>query len=157
MQKWIILTVVVVLAILTTVIVFNVEIETEYVPEVEASSESLRKTNVSLYFKNKQTNLIDKVNILIDSKKLIKDPYNEILTMLINDHEDENLVSVFPENCIYPEVTFDNGTVKVDFKGDTRLLDENVNIDEIKKVLNDSLKQFNEVENVVLLVNSNEL
>ena len=133
------------------------EIETEYVPEVEASSESLRKTNVSLYFKNKQSNLIDKVNILIDSKKLIKDPYNEILTMLINDHEDENLVSVFPENCIYPEVTFDNGTVKVDFKGDTRLLDENVNIDEIKKVLNDSLKQFNEVENVVLLVNSNEL
>ena len=157
MQKWIILTVVVVLAILTTVIVFNMEIETEYVPEVEASSESLRKTNVSLYFKNKQSNLIDKVNILIDSKKLIKDPYNEILTMLINDHEDENLVSVFPENCIYPEVTFDNGTVKVDFKGNTRLLDENVNIDEIKKVLNDSLKQFNEVENVVLLVNSNEL
>ena len=157
MQKWIILTVVVVLAILTTVIVFNMEIETEYVPEVEASSESLRKTNVSLYFKNKQSNLIDKVNILIDSKKLIKDPYNEILTMLINDHEDENLVSVFPENCIYPEVTFDNGSVKVDFKGDTRLLDENVNIDEIKKVLNDSLKQFNEVENVVLLVNSNEL
>lgn len=157
MQKWIILTVVVVLAILTTVIVFNMEFETEYVPEVEASSESLRKTNVSLYFKNKQSNLIDKVNILIDSKKLIKDPYNEILTMLINDHEDENLVSLFPENCIYPEVTFDNGTVKVDFKGDTRLLDENVNIDEIKKVLNDSLKQFNEVENVVLLVNSNEL
>ncbi len=157
MQKWIILTVVVVLAILTTVIVFNMEIETEYVPEVEASSESLRKTNVSLYFKNKQSNLIDKVNILIDSKKLIKDPYNEILTMLINDHEDENLVSVFPENCIYPEVTFDNGTVKVEFKGDTRLLDENVNIDEIKKVLNDSLKQFNEVENVILLVNSNEL
>lgn len=157
MQKWIILTVVVVLAILTTVIVFNMEIETEYVPEVEASSESLRKTNVSLYFKNKQSNLIDKVNILIDSKKLIKDPYNEILTMLINDHEDENLVSVFPENFIYPEVTFDNGTVKVDFKGDTRLLDDNVNIDEIKKVLNDSLKQFNEVENVVLLVNSNEL
>lgn len=157
MQKWIILTVVVVLAILTTVIVFNMEIETEYVPEVEASSESLRKTNVSLYFKNKQSNLIDKVNILIDSKNLIKDPYNEILTMLINDHEDENLVSVFPENCIYPEVTFDNGVVKVDFKGDTRLLDENVNIDEIKKVLNDSLKQFNEVENVVLLVNSNEL
>ena len=157
MQKWIILTVVVVLAILTTVIVFNMEIETEYVPGVEASSESLRKTNVSLYFKNKQSNLIDKVNILIDSKKLIKDPYNEILTMLINDHEDENLVSVFPENCIYPEVTFDNGTVKVDFKGDTRLLDKNVNIDEIKKVLNDSLKQFNEVENVILLVNSNEL
>ena len=157
MQKWIILTVVVVLAILTTVIVFNMEIETEYVPEVEASSESLRKTNVSLYFKNKQSNLIDKVNILIDSKKLIKDPYNEILTMSINDHEDETLVSVFPENFIYPEVTFDNGTVKVDFKGDTRLLDENVNIDEIKKVLNDSLKQFNEVENVVLLVNSNEL
>ena len=73
MQKWIILTVVVVLAILTTVIVFNMEIETEYVPEVEASSESLRKTNVSLYFKNKQSNLIDKVNILIDSKKIIKD------------------------------------------------------------------------------------
>lgn len=57
MQKWIILGVVVVLAILTTVIVFNMEIETEFVPEVEASNETLRKTNVSAYFKNKASNV----------------------------------------------------------------------------------------------------
>jgi hypothetical protein len=157
MQKWIILGVVVVLAILTTLVVFNMEIETEYVPEEEVSSEDLRKTNVSLYFKNKTTNSIDKENILLDSKNLIKDPYNEIVTMLINRPEDENYVSVFPELTNMPEVTFEKGTVKVNFKADSGLTNADVDINQIKSVLNDSLKQFSEVENVLLFVDSKEL
>jgi hypothetical protein len=157
MQKWIILGVVVVLAILTTLVVFNMEIETEYVPEEEVSSEDLRKTNVSLYFKNKTTNSIDKENILLDSKNLIKDPYNEIVTMLINRPEDENYVSVFPELTNMPEVTFEKGTVKVNFKADSGLTNADVDINQIKTVLNDSLKQFSEVENVLLFVDSKEL
>ena len=79
-------------------------------------------------------------------KRIVKTKYIPVL-------EKRQLAELVYKNS----TTMENGIVKVDFKGDTRLLDENVNIDEIKKVLNDSLKQFNEVENVVLLVNSNEL
>lgn len=157
MQKWIILGVVVVLAILTTVIVFNMEIETEFVPEVEASNETLRKTNVSAYFKNKASNVIEKENILLDSKNLIKDPYNEIVSILINKPENENLVSIFPDGTAMPEIYYEKGVVTVDFKENSELLKEEINVDEIKQVLNDSLKQFTEVENVVVIVDSKEL
>lgn len=157
MQKWIILGVVVVLAILTTVIVFNMEIETEFVPEVEASNETLRKTNVSAYFKNKASNVIEKENILLDSKNLIKDPYNEIVSILINKPENENLVSIFPDGTAMPEIYYEKGVVTVDFKENSELLKEEINVDEIKQVLNDALKQFTEVENVVVIVDSKEL
>lgn len=157
MQKWIILGVVVVLAILTTVIVFNMEIETEFVPEVEASNETLRKTNVSAYFKNKASNVIEKENILLDSKNLIKDPYNEIVSILINKPENENLVSIFPDGTAMPEIYYEKGVVTVDFKENSELLKEGINVDEIKQVLNDALKQFTEVENVVVIVDSKEL
>ena len=157
MQKWIILGVVVVLAILTTVIVFNMEIETEFVPEVEASNETLRKTNVSAYFKNKASNVIEKENILLESKNLIKDPYNEIVSILINKPENENLVSIFPDGTAMPEIYYEKGVVTVDFKENSELLKEEINVDEIKQVLNDSLKQFTEVENVVVIVDSKEL
>lgn len=157
MQKWIILGVVVVLAILTTVIVFNMEIETEFVPEVEASNETLRKTNVSAYFKNKASNVIEMENILLDSKNLIKDPYNEIVSILINKPENENLVSIFPDGTAMPEIYYEKGVVTVDFKENSELLKEKINVDEIKQVLNDALKQFTEVENVVVIVDSKEL
>ena len=157
MQKWIILGVVVVLAILTTEIVFNMEIETEFVPEVEASNETLRKTNVSAYFKNKASNVIEKENILLDSKNLIKDPYNEIVSILINKPENENLVSIFPDGTAMPEIYYEKGVVTVDFKENSELLKEKINVDEIKQVLNDALKQFTEVENVVVIVDSKEL
>ncbi|MBR3881968.1 MAG: GerMN domain-containing protein [Clostridia bacterium] len=157
MQKWIILGVVVVLAILTTVIVFNMEIETEFVPEVEASNETLRKTNVSAYFKNKASNVVEKENILLDSKNLIKDPYNEIVSILINKPENENLVSIFPDGTAMPEIYYEKGVVTVDFKENSELLKEGINVDEIKQVLNDALKQFTEVENVVVIVDSKEL
>ena len=157
MQKWIILGVVVVLAILTTVIVFNMVIETEFVPEVEASNETLRKTNVSAYFKNKASNVIEKENILLDSKNLIKDPYNEIVSILINKPENENLVSIFPDGTAMPEIYYEKGVVTVDFKENSEKKKEKINVDEIKQVLNDALKQFTEVENVVVIVDSKEL
>ena len=157
MQKWIILGVVVVLAILTTVIVFNMEIETEFVPEVEASNETLRKTNVSAYFKNKASNVVEKENVLLDSKNLIKDPYNEIVSILINKPENENLVSIFPDGTAMPEIYYEKGVVTVDFKENSELLKEEISVDEIKQVLNDALKQFTEVENVVVIVDSKEL
>ena len=118
MQKWLILGVVVVVCILTTFIVFNLEIETEYVPEVEVSSEELRKSLVSVYLKNKTSNELVKENILVDSKMLLKNPYGEFVSMLINGSENDNLVSVFPEGISMPEVKFDKGVVSVEIMGD---------------------------------------
>ena len=55
MQKWIIIAVIAIILILTTVIVLNVDIETEYTPETEIEETELRKTIISLYFLDKNT------------------------------------------------------------------------------------------------------
>ena len=72
MQKWIILVVVCVILILGTIIMMNVDIETEYVPETEIEDIELRKTIVTLYFNNTQTSELAKETRLIDSKELLK-------------------------------------------------------------------------------------
>lgn len=157
MQKWIIIAVVVAILILTTIVIFNMEIETEYIPEVEVSSEELRKTMVSVYFKNKTTNNLDKENILIDTKTLLKNPYGEFVGMLFNDPNNENLVSVFPENITRPNVYLEKGVVTVEFKDDSGFNIDNVEVEKIKEALNNTLLQLNEVERVKLVVNGKEL
>ena len=143
--------------ILTTIVIFNMEIETEYIPEVEVSSEELRKTMVSVYFKNKTTNNLDKENILIDTKTLLKNPYGEFVGMLFNDSDNENLVSVFPENITRPNVYLEKGVVTVEFKDDSGFNIDNVEVEKIKEALNNTLLQLNEVERVKLVVNGKEL
>ena len=91
MQKWIILFVIFIILILTTIIVLNVDIETEYTPETEIEETELRKTIITLYFINKDTKEMVKESRLIDSKMLIINPYEEVLKMLISG----------PENTIY--------------------------------------------------------
>ena len=157
MQKWLILGVVVVVCILTTFIVFNLEIETEYVPEVEVSSEELRKSLVSVYLKNKTSNELVKENILVDSKMLLKNPYGEFVSMLINGSENDNLVSVFPEGISMPEVKFDKGVVSVEIMGDEVVNAESLDIENIKKALNETLKVLTEVDSVKLIVDGKEL
>ena len=120
MQKWLILGVVVVVCILTTFIVFNLEIETEYVPEVEVSSEELRKSLVSVYLKNKTSNELVKENILVDSKLLLRN-------------------------------------VSVEIMGDAVVNAESLDIENIKKALNETLKVLTEVDSVKLIVDGKEL
>ena len=157
MQKWLVLGVIVVVCVLTTVIVFNLEIESEYVPELEVSSEELRKTLVSVYLKNKTSNELVKENILVDSKTLLKNPYGEFVSMLIKGSENENLVSVFPEGTTMPEVKFDKGVVSVEFKKENGVNVESLDIENIKKALHETLKVLTEVDSVKLIVDGKEL
>lgn len=157
MQKWIIIAVVIAILLITTIVVFNMEIETEYVPEVEVSSEELRKTMISVYFKNKATNDLNKENILIDTKTLLKNPYGEFVGMLFNDPDDENLISVFPSNVKRPNVYIEKGTVIVEFSEDSGLNVQSEDWQQIKEALFNTLLQLKEVEAVKLIVGGKEL
>ena len=75
MQKWIILIVVAIIVIIGIFIALNVSIETEYVPETEIEEVELRKTIVTLYFKDKTSGDLTKETRLIDSKLLLREPY----------------------------------------------------------------------------------
>ena len=78
MKKAIVVILVIVLIVVVGVLLFNTNVEVEYVPEAEIEDVDLRKTMVALYFQNAQTKELQKEPRLIDSKELLLDPYAEL-------------------------------------------------------------------------------
>lgn len=154
MQKWIIICVVVVIILLSFFIVFNIDIETEYVPQEEISEYDSRKTMINLYYKNKNTNELVLETKLIDSKNLLKNPYLTIVELLIDKPENEELESVINDKTLLKDVSFNKNIVTVKFEKNILV---NGQIDEnIIKAITNSLKQLNEVEDVIIQVEGNE-
>lgn len=157
MQKWIILIVIAIILIVGTIIVLNIDIETEYVPETEVSQTALRKTIITLYFRNKENGEIDKETKLIDSKLLLRDPYKELLNILISGPENQNLEKLIPEGTKILETVFENGCVTINF---SKEFIEN-SIDEVKKVqaiytIFETLTELTEVNDIKILIEGEE-
>lgn len=157
MQKWIILGVIFIILILTTVIVLNVDIETEYTPETEIEETELRKTIITLYFLDKNTGELAKESRLIDSKQLIIKPYEEVLNMLISGPENGNYERIIPENVKILETKLDADCLVINFSNE--ILDSMA--DESKKVkitesIYQSLKEFTEINSVKILIENQE-
>ncbi len=157
MQKWIVLIVIVIIVIIGGIVVFNVDIETEYVPEVEIEEKELRKTLITLYFYEKDSGEISKESRMIDSKELLKNPYKSILDMLLTGPENENCENVIPEGTTINDVTFDSGCVNINF---SKEFAENLNqetkiknIEAIKK----TLMELTEVTNIKIFVENSEI
>ena len=70
---------------------------TEYTPAQELSDEKIRKTIISLYFKNIETNSLVAEAKCIDAKELYKEPYSSLINMLIAGPENQKLESAIPE------------------------------------------------------------
>ena len=79
MQKWIIFIIVLIITVIGVFIVFNFEVETEYIPESEIEENEMRNTIISLYFIDKTNGEIVKENRMIDSKELLKNPYKTLV------------------------------------------------------------------------------
>ena len=157
MQKWIILVVVCVILILGTVIILNVDIETEYVPETEIEEVELRKTIVTLYFKNNETNELAKETRLIDSKVLLKNPYEELVKMILDGPENNNYGKVIPEGTNLLETSFENGCVTINFSKE--FIDSNAyNIQKSKSIysLVNTLTELTEVNSIKILIEGQE-
>lgn len=86
---------------------------TEYTPEEEISEEQMRQTMVSLYFKN-ENGLIPEAR-LVDVKKLIDNPYEKILSMLIDGPKNENLKNTIPEQTKLNKIEKEGEILIIDF------------------------------------------
>ena len=94
---------------------------TEYVPQEEISEEQMRQTMVSLYFKN-ENNIVPEAR-LIDVKKLMEEPYEEILNMLLEGPKNSNLQKIIPDGT---------NVKKVERKGDNLIIYFSEEFNEIK-------------------------
>lgn len=130
----------------------------EIVPEKEISDEQLRNTIISLYFINSDTGEIEIENRMIDAKKLLNNPYNELLNLWILGPNNEKLKT----NCT-KEIKINN----IEVIENCAVIDLSENfIDEYKgekdsefKVINcivNTLTELTEVDSIKILINGQE-
>ena len=156
MQKWIILTIILLIGVIGGFIVMNVSFETEYVPESEFEESELRKTIVSLYFKDKNSNQIIKETKMIDSKELLKNPYNLLINQLIEGPESDNYEKIIPMETKIIDTKIENGCVLIN------LSKEFINSDEEKikmsiETIDKTLRELTEVSGIKILVEGEEI
>lgn len=124
-------------------------------PQEETTDEQMRTALVTLYYINKETKELTPEGKMIDVKKLLTDPYETLINLLIEQPKNEKLQSAIP-----------NGTkvLGAELKGDVVYLDlsnefiANNNVEE-KTIINaivNTLTELNEVNGVKILINGQE-
>ena len=94
------------------------QIEEEYIPQEEVSDEQLRQTMVNLYFISKETGMVAAENQTVDAKLLIENPYQTILSLLMEGPKNSDLTKTIPEGTKVNKVERKGDTVIVDFSSE---------------------------------------
>ena len=130
----------------------------EYTPAQELSDDEIRKTIISLYFKNIETNTLIAEAQCIDVKELYKDPYTYLINTLIAGPESEKLESAIPEGTKVNSCTIKGNTLYVDLSKEfidnaPSGIEEESMI--IYSIVN-TLTELNEVSGIKFLINGEE-
>lgn len=130
----------------------------EYTPAEELSDDEIRKTIVSLYFKNIENNKLTPESICIDVKQLKDNPYKALVELLIKGPTNEKLETAIPENTQINNAYIKGDIVYIDL---SKEFIENApsGIEEesgvIYSIVN-TLTELNEVNSVKVLINGEE-
>lgn len=128
----------------------------EYTPQEEISEEQLRQTMVSLYFKN-NNELIPEAR-LIDVKELINNPYEKIITLLLEGPKNENLERVIPENTKVNKIEKEGEILIIDFSQEfieKEIKDKNEEKLIIKSLVK-TLTELTEINGIKIKINGEE-
>lgn len=131
---------------------------TEYTPQEEISSEQLRQTLITLYFKNKETGNLMPEARMIDSRVLLNNPYLELTKLLLEGPKNESLEKLIPDGTIINKVEILSDIVQIDFSEDfTKVgnLGAEAETEIICSIVN-TLTELTEVNGVKILINGEE-
>lgn len=130
----------------------------EYTPAQELSDDEIRKTIISLYFKNIETNSLVAEAKCIDVKELYKEPYTYLINMLITGPENEKLESAIPEGTKVNSCNLKGNTLYVDLSKE--FIDNAPSgIEEESMVVYsivNTLTELNEISEIKFLINGEE-
>ena len=153
----------VVLGICIAIILNNTE-ETitnvsEYIPEIEISDDELRKTIITLYFRNGNTNELSTEARLIDSKELLRDTYNVLIKMLINGPKDNNLECLIPKDTKIIGTKLKGDCLVVDFSKEFLTVDksDSVKVSNLIYSIVNTLTELKEIAKVKFLIEGEEV
>lgn len=131
---------------------------TEYEPGQEITDDQMRKTIISLYYKNKKTGLLVPEGRLVDVKILLENPYKTIFEMLMGNSKNDELKSVIPEKTKINKIELKNGILFLDLSKEfieNHPNGENEEKATIKAITN-SLCELTEVNGVKILIDGKE-
>ena len=131
---------------------------TEYTPQEEISSEQLRQTLVTLYFRNKETKELMPEARMLDSKLLLNNPYNELIKLLVDGPKNDSLEKLIPEGTNINNVEISKGIVHIDFSEEFTKVG-NMGAEEESKIIYsivNTLTELTEVSGVKILINGEE-
>lgn len=131
---------------------------TEYTPQQEITDEQLRKTIVSLYFKDPDSaNLVPEAR-LIDAKLLINDPYQKLMEMLIEGPKNQSLSATIPIGTRINSILLTKGELCVDLSSE--FVKNHAGTTEEKKAtiysIVNTMTELNEVNQVRILIDGEE-
>lgn len=130
----------------------------EYTPEAEITEKQLRQTVVTLYFLDPTSYELVPEARKIDAKELIDNPYNLLISYLIEGPKNEKLQKLIPENTKLNNAYIKNNILYLDFseeliKGQKLGLEQEELI--IKSIVN-TVTELTEVNKVAILIDGEE-
>lgn len=130
----------------------------EYTPEEEITEEQVRQTIVSLYFPSKETNELNPEARLIDIKEIINNPYEKLITLLIEGPKNDKNRKIIPENAKLNKTYLEEDCVVLDFSAEFLNYskeDEKEKTNMINSIVN-TLTELTEVNQIKILIDGNE-
>lgn len=130
----------------------------EYIPEEEITEDQVRQTIVSLYFPSKETNELNPEARLIDIKEIINNPYEKLITLLIEGPRNDKNRKIIPENTKINKTYLEEDCVVLDFSAEFLNYskeDEKEKTNIINTIVN-TLTELTEVNQIKILIDGNE-
>lgn len=143
--------------ILKNNIVQTEEMIEEYVPEQEISEEQLRETTINLYFMNTESGNLSSELRKIDANKLINNPYECLINLLIEGPKNEKFKNIIPEGTKLNSAKLKGEILEIDFTEE--FINANIENDDEENIINEILftvTGLNEVNGIKILINGEE-
>ena len=156
-----IITIIVFIAIIIGVffIFKNIEIKKvedeyqDYIPQEEISEEQETQTKIILYFENTETGELEAETQIIDVKKLLNEPYKEMVNLLIKGPQSSNLKKLIPDGTILNEIKIENGCAIINFSNQFLNFENDEKIFKIINSIVNTLTNLKEINSVSFLIN----
>lgn len=148
------------IAIFIFIIAKNISIEKnsdiEYTPEQEISDEQSRQTKIILYFENIETKQLDTEIKIVDANTLIKNPYEELMNLLIKGPQSSSLKKLIPDGTVLHDVKLEGSCAIINVSNEFLNYETDENKSKIINSIVNTLTNLKEVDSVKFLINGEQ-
>lgn len=130
----------------------------EYTPQEEITEEQLRQTIITLYFLEPTNYELVPEARTIDSKELLKNPYELLINLLIGGPKNTKLLKLIPEGTKLIKAELKEDVLYIDFSEEF-IKEQNIGKEQeeliLKSIVN-TVTELTEINKVIILIEGKE-